>query len=311
MEFAQGLVSTSPFLVVLIGAVVGFLAGLVGVGGGTFMVPSLVYLLNVPIRIAIGTDLLQIVGTASSGAYRHFKQKTADPFLAFIILLGALLGGQIGAHTNKILPAHNISFIFGIMVLLVGIKFILSHIIKKYEKKGIKLLEKDLEYIKEEELKLLHFFVDMEHLPLKKRLLEYGIFQISHLNIKRVFHGETYTIDIPKAIITGLLVGFFSGLMGVGGGFVAVPLMVGLLGVPMHVAVGSSLIIVIGAASSGVIVYWEQGNVAPIMAGLLSLGGVVGAQIGAMASQKLPDIALRKIFGGLMLIIGLKMVGIF
>jgi len=259
LEFAQGLVSTSPFLVVLIGAVVGFLAGLVGVGGGTFMVPSLVYLLNVPIRIAIGTDLLQIVGTASSGAYRHFKQKTADPFLAFIILLGALLGGQIGAHTNKILPAHNISFIFGIMVLLVGIKFILSHIIKKYEKKGTKLLEKDLEYIKEEELKLLHFFVDMEDLPLKKRLLEHGIFQISHLNIKRVFHGETYTINIPKAIITGL----------------------------------------------------EQGNVAPIMAGLLSLGGVAGAQIGAMASQKLSDIALRKIFGGLMLIIGLKMVGIF
>lgn len=294
----------------LIGAGVGFLAGLVGVGGGTFMVPSLVYLLNVPIRIAIGTDLLQIIATATSGAYRHFKQKTADPFLALIILLGAILGGQVGAHTNRILPAHTISIIFGFMVLWVGIQFMLSHLIKKYEKKGMRFLEKDLERMKEEESKLLHFFVDVDHLLLKKKLLEHGVFQISHLNIKRVFHGENYTINIPKAVITGLLVGFFSGLMGVGGGFLAVPLMVGLLGVPMHVAVGSSLIVVIGAAASGVLIYWEEGNVAPVVALLLLIGGMVGAQIGAMASQKLPDITLRRIFGVLMIIIGLKMAGI-
>lgn len=309
MEFAHGLVDASPFLVVVIGAVVGFLAGLLGVGGGIFMVPSLVYLLNVPIRIAMGTDLLQIVATASSGAYRHFRQKTADPFLASIILLGAILGGQIGAHTNKILPAHTITLIFGFMVLLVGIKFIFSHIIKKYEKKALKVLEKDLELLKEES-KLLHVLVDAEHAPLKKKILEHGVFQISHLDIKRTFHGESYIINIPKGIIIGLLVGFSSGLMGVGGGFLVVPLMVGLLRVPMHVAVGSSLIIVIGTAASGGIVYWEQGNVAPLMAVLLFLGGMVGAHIGAIASQRLPDITLMRIFGALMLIIGLKMVGI-
>ncbi len=293
-----------------IGAGVGFLAGLVGVGGGTFMVPSLVYLLNVPIKIAMGTDLLQIVATGTSGAYRHFKQKTADLFLAFMILPGAILGGQIGAHTNKILPTHIITLIFAFMVLLVGIKFIFFHIIKKYERKALKVLEKDLEHIKEEESRLMHFLVDAEHTLLKKKILEHGVFQVSHLNIKRISHGETYTINIPKAIITGLLVGFSSGLMGVGGGFLAVPLMVGLLRVPMHVAVGSSLIIVVGAAASAAVVYWEHGNVAPIMAGLLLSGGMVAAQIGAIVSQRLSDITLRRIFGTLMLIIGLKMVGI-
>ncbi|WP_456475441.1 sulfite exporter TauE/SafE family protein [Candidatus Pyrohabitans sp.] len=299
MEFAQGLVNASPFLVVLIGAGVGFLAGLVGVGGGTFMVPSLVYLLNVPIKIAIGTDLLQILATASSGAYRHFKQKSADPLLALMILLGAVLGGQIGAHANKLLPGSTVSTIFGFMVLLVGVQFIFSHIIKKYEKRGIEALEREIDHIK-----LLQHFVKAGHTE------PHGVFQISPLNLKRVFHGDVYTINIPRAVLIGLVVGFFSGLMGVGGGFLAVPLMVGILGVPMHVAVGSSLIVVIGAAASGALVYWEQGNVAPAMAGFLLAGGILGAQAGAIASKKLPDITLRRIFGALMLIIGLKMTGI-
>jgi len=309
LEFVQGLVNASPLLVVLIGAGVGFLAGLVGVGGGTFMVPALVYLLNVPIKIAIGTDLLQIIATASSGAYRHFKQKTADPLLAATILLGAILGGQIGAHTNRLLPASTITLIFGFMVLWVGIQFLFSHIIKKYERKGMKVLMKDIEHIKEES-KLLRFFVDVEQPLLKKKFLEHGTFQMSHLNIKRIFHGEVYTINIPKAVIIGFLVGFFSGLLGVGGGFLAVPLMVGFLGVPMHVAVGSSLIVVIGAAASGALVYWGQGNAAPAMAVFLLVGGILGAQVGAVASQKLSDIALRRIFGALMLVIGLKMAGV-
>ncbi|NOZ77420.1 MAG: sulfite exporter TauE/SafE family protein [Euryarchaeota archaeon] len=259
---------------------------------------------------SIGTDLLQVIGTATSGAFRHFKQKTADPLLASIILVGAVLGGQVGAHTNKVLPAHTISLIFGVMVFWVGVQFMFSHLIKKYERKGMKVLEKDLAHIKEEEAKLLHFFFGVEHLELKRKLLEHGVFQVSHMDIRRVFHGENYTINVPKAVIVGLLVGFFSGLMGVGGGFLAVPLMVGLLGVPMHVAVGSSLIVVIGAAASGVLIYWGEGDVAPVMALLLLAGGTLGAQVGAVVSQKLPDITLRRIFGVLMLVIGLKMLGV-
>ena len=269
-----------------------------GVGGGTFMVPSLVYLLNVPIKIAIGTDLLQILATAGSGAYRHFRQKSADPLLAAMILLGALLGGQIGAHVNKLLPGATIATIFGIMVLLVGIQFLFSHIIKKYERRGMKALRGGMSHVK-----LLKDFAE-------RRESAHEVHQVSHLTLKRVFHGSVYTISIPRAVLIGLVVGFFSGLMGVGGGFLAVPLMVGILGVPMHVAVGSSLIVVIGAAASGALVYWEQGNVAPALAGLLLAGGVVGAQAGARASQKLPDITLRRIFGVLMLFIGLKMSGV-
>jgi hypothetical protein len=198
------------------------------------------------------------------------------------------------------------------MVLWVGVQFIFSHVIKGLERKGRKLLETDIELIKEEESKLLHFFAGAEHSLLKKNLIEHGVFQISHLNIKRVFFGETYIINIPKAVIAGLLVGFFSGLLGVGGGFLAVPLMVAFLGVPMHIAVGTSLIIVIGAAASGLIVYWEQGNVASATGALLILGGVPGAQMGAVVSRKLPDITLRRIFGALMIGIGAKMlVGAF
>lgn len=298
MEFG-GALEISPLAAVLLGAGVGFLAGLVGVGGGTFMVPSLVYLLNVPIRVAIGTDLLQILATAGSGAYRHFRQKTADPLLGAMILLGAVLGGQAGAHVNKLLPEQVVSDIFGVLVILVGVQFLLSHVIKKYERRALDAVKREL----------THFRL-LGHMPEWHLGDAHGVHQVSHLTLKRRFHGHEYTISIPKAVLVGLVVGFFSGLMGVGGGFLAVPLMVGVLGVPMHVAVGTSLVVVLGAAASGALVYLEEGLANPLLAAFLLAGGVPGAQAGAMASRRLPDITLRRIFGALMLIVGMKMLGV-
>lgn len=313
MEFILG-TTASPVEVIAIGLVVGFLSGLIGVGGGFLMVPSLVILLKVPIRMAIGTDLLQMVGTASSGAFQHYRQKTADPILAVFLLSGSLLGAQCGALSSNYVSASILKLFFGVILVGEAIRLLLGKKMKCMERQPLKILRKELEVIRREEaLVVKKVFGEGDHMTITEKMheIEHGLFQhLPPFRIERKFHGEFYVIDIPKTIGIGFLVGYLAGLLGVGGGFLMVPLLIGVLKIPIHVAIGTDLVQITGTAASGAIAHWMLGHVIPMLSLLLLVGGVIGAQIGARLSKKLPRITLKEILGILLFIVGLKMTGI-
>ena len=112
---------------------------------------------------------------------------------------------------------------------------------------------------------------------------------------------------ISVAIAIGLITGFLSGLVGVGGGFLLVPLMVLLLHVPIHKAIGTSLMGVVGFATSGVIRHWMIGHIDPSLVGILVTGGIFSAPLGAKASKKTSRQFLRKIFSALLLLFSFRL----
>lgn len=107
---------------------------------------------------------------------------------------------------------------------------------------------------------------------------------------------EVCKINVPISILIGSVAGFLSGLLGVGGGFILVPLMVLILKVPIHIAVGTSLVGVIGLAASGAMRHWMMGNVDLLLVGILAIGGVISSQLGAKATKRANAKQLRYIF---------------
>jgi uncharacterized membrane protein YfcA len=107
---------------------------------------------------------------------------------------------------------------------------------------------------------------------------------------------EVCKINVPMAILIGSVAGFLSGLLGVGGGFILVPLTVLILKIPIHIAVGTSLVNVMGLAASGAVRHWMMGNVNLLLVGILVIGGVISSQLGAMVTKRANAKQLRYIF---------------
>jgi uncharacterized membrane protein YfcA len=118
---------------------------------------------------------------------------------------------------------------------------------------------------------------------------------------------RSYGANLALALAIGATLGFLSGLLGVGGGFLLVPLMIIVLRTPPHVAVGTSLLQLVGVAALGAIGHWILGNLDVLLVGLLTSGGVIGAPIGAIVTRKLPAKTLKIIFSTLLIALAVKM----
>jgi hypothetical protein len=119
-------VMVSAIVPVLAGFLVGTMAGFFGVGGGIIMMPILVYVLGIPTVVAIGTDLFQMIFTASNATIAHAISGNIDYVLALLMIIGAVIGAQIGARSSKIIHGSQIRIVFGIIVLSVGVTLILK-----------------------------------------------------------------------------------------------------------------------------------------------------------------------------------------
>jgi len=255
------------------GVVVGFAAGLLGLGGGFIMTPvqymlytSMGLTTDMAIKLAFGTTLLVILPTAASGAWRH-SQKEAVWWKAAVTMGGfGLIGGFIGATLAAHLPGAALKVAFGGVYLAVAIRMLTAGP------------------------------VDVEREPRDNLWL-------------------WIACAIPIGIITGIL--------GIGGGVVAVPVMVLALRFKMHNAVATSLAMMIFTSTGGVIGYIINGIGVPDLPAyslgyvnmlswlLLAVSSVGMAQVGAMTAHKLPAKQLQYIFIALMFYMGLKMVGVF
>ena len=281
----------NSLLVFAYGILVRCVTGMLGAGGGTLIVPFLTLYLKLPIKTAIGTSLFQVTGIAASGAFQHYRYGSSDLKLALILIVSGSSMAFVGARFAQHVPNNILKAIFGIFVIMVALKFVRSGSGEAPAKSASPAGTSHISQI-------------LHHLD---RFLPVGMVTPIPLRIHRKTRIAEYTINLPMVFLLGGAVGFSSGLLGVGGGFLLVPGLV-FLGIPMKVAVGTDLTQIIASASVGTATYFLSGYVDPIIGTLLMAGGIVGTVIGTRLNKRLPTSTLKKVFGVLMVFVGLLMV---
>ncbi len=272
------------FLIVFIGMAVGALSGLFGVGGGFLMTPLLIFL-GIPPVVAVGTEAPHVLASSVSGVIAHWRKKTVDFKMGFFLLIGGVIGSTLGVNIFKILRSYDqidivIQILFVLFLGIIGFSMAFESArttIKSYRTTSSIRTK-------------LHQHSWIHGLPFK-------------LKFRR---SKLYISAIPPIII-GFFVGILSAMMGVGGGFIIIPAMVYILGMPTSVVVGTSLfqIIFVTANSTFFQAYLNQ-TVDIVLAALMILGGVIGAQIGVRIGSRLKAEYLRGLLAILVLAVCAK-----
>jgi uncharacterized membrane protein YfcA len=262
--------SVNVFLLLGMGAGVGFLSGMFGVGGGFLMTPLLIFI-GIPPAVAVGTEANQIVAASVSGVLAHWRRGNVDFKMGLVLLLGGLAGSTLGVMLFSFLRG------VGQIDLVISLCYVIFLGII-----GALMLYESARTIRRRKTapgqrRKLHQHTWVHGLPLKMR------FRRSKLYISAL---------MPFGV--GFLVGVLAAIMGVGGGFVMVPAMIYLLGMPTTVVIGTSLfqIIFVTANVTFLQAYANQ-TVDVFLALMLLIGAVIGAQFGARAGAKLHGEELR------------------
>lgn len=275
-------VSVNIFVLLGLGAMVGVLSGMFGVGGGFILTP-LLFFVGIPPTVAVATGANQIVASSFSGVLAHFKRRTVDLKMGMYLLVGGLAGAALGVKVfawltelGQIELIVTLTYVL-FLGLIGGMMFVESVNAIRNSKRKVAKRGKHHSWI--------------QHLPLKTR------FRVSRL----------YISVIPP-ITVGFLVGFLSAIMGVGGGFIMVPAMIYILGMPTKVVVGTSLFQIIFVAAYATIMHaYESQTVDAVLALLLIVSGVVGAQFGSVIGLKLKAEYLRVLLSLMVLVICIKL----
>ena len=262
-------ISVNIFLLIGLGTLVGILSGMFGVGGGFLMTP-LLFFIGIPPAVAVATEANQILASSFSGALAHLKRRAVDLKMGFILLLGGLLGASVGVYVFKLLKEIGqvellVTLCYVVFLGIIGsLMFFesLSVITKQDNPKIVRKVKR-------------HTWV--HRLPLKMR------FRTSNL----------YISAIPPFFI-GTFVGILAAIMGVGGGFIMVPAMIYIIGMPTKVVIGTSLFQIIFVTGFTTLMHATQNyTVDALLAILLIIGGVFGAQVGVRLGVKLKAEQLR------------------
>ena len=263
-------VSVNAFVLLGLGGIVGILSGMFGVGGGFLMTP-LLFFIGIPPAVAVATEANQIVASSFSGALAHLKRKTVDLKMGSILLIGGLLGAGIGIIIFNYLKG------LGQVDLLVKLCYVafLGIIGSLMFIESLRAILKTQGGSIPKKVRRPRGFA--QQLPFKTRFRTSGLY-----------------ISIIPPILVGLLVGILSAIMGVGGGFIMVPAMIYILGMPTKVVVGTSLFQIIFVTGFTTVLHATTNyTVDIVLAVLLLLGGVIGAQLGSQFGTHLKAEQLR------------------
>jgi uncharacterized membrane protein YfcA len=278
--------SASVPLLIGLGGLVGFLSGMFGVGGG-FLLTPLLMMIGIPATVAAASDANQIVAASTSGCYAHFREGNVDFKMGTVMLVSGLAGSGLGVQIIKLLRAMGeanfaITLVYVVMLGTIGSYMFAESVV-----------------------------------ALRGRRPKAGRPAPRPSTYRRVMQGLPLQVHFPRSKVTlsafvpaslGFLVGLLAAIMGVGGGFIMVPVMVYLLRMPMHVVVGTSLFQVLFTSMNVTLLQaYVNHTVDFILALILLLGSAVGAQIGARAGRRLNADQLKILMSVVVLVVMLKM----
>ncbi len=278
-------ISVDVFVLLGMGAAVGFLSGLFGVGGGFLMTPLLIFV-GVPPAVAVATEANQVVAASVSGVLAHMRRGNVDFKMGAVLLAGGLAGSGFGVWLYSVLRAVGqldvvIALSYVVFLGIIGSLMLIESvraILRKRRPGGT--------------IRKLHQHTWLHGLPFKMR------FRKSKLYISAL---------LPIGI--GFFVGILSAIMGVGGGFIMVPAMIYLLGMPTITVIGTSLFqIIFVTANVTFLQAVENQTVDVLLALILLTGSVIGAQFGSRLAGRLPGEQLRGLLALVVLAVGLKMI---
>ena len=278
-------ISADVFVLLGMGAGVGFLSGLLGVSGGFLMTPLLIFI-GISPAVAVASEANQVVASSVSGALAHWRRGNVDFRMGAVLLIGGFVGSSFGVLLYTLLRR------VGQLDLVIALCYVVFLGIIG----GLMLAESSRAILRRRRQGLpahkLHQHTWLHGLPLKMR------FRKSKLYISAL---------LPLAV--GFLVGILSAIMGVGGGFILVPAMIYLLGMPTAVVIGTSLFqIVFVTANVTFLQAVQNQTVDALLALILLTGAVVGAQFGSRLTGKIPGEQLRALLAVVVLAVGIKLV---
>lgn len=277
--------SVNLFLLLGMGAVVGFLSGMFGVGGGFLMTPLLIFV-GVPPAVAVGTEANQLVAASLSGVMAHWRRGNVDIRMGAVLVVGGVIGSGLGTWAFRALrEIGQIDFVItASFVLFLGSVGTVMLI----ESAGVMLRARRGGPVRRVRR---HFWA--HGLPLKMR------FPRSRLYVSAL---------LPLGM--GVFVGLLAAIMGVGGGFFLVPAMIYILGMPTAVVIGTSLFQIIFVAANVTVLHAITNQTVDVLLALILLAGaVVGAQLGTTVGSRLRGEQLRGLLAVLVLAVGARMLG--
>lgn len=273
-------------VILFFGAIVGFLSGLVGVGGGFLITPLLLFI-GVPPLVAVATGAAQIVGTSASGSYAHWRLGNIDFRMAFVLLVGSWTGGAVGVHIAQVLEAGGhfgtiVTFLYVGLLGIVGASMLIESLNALRGSSKTKATKSEGKTGQGGWMTQLPLQVD---------------FPVSQLKLSLI---------VP--VIIGFGVGILTSLMGVGGGFIMVPVMIYLLRMPTKVVVGTSLFqLLFTTAEVSILQAGVNHAVDPFLALVLVIGSALGTQWGTKLGSRLPGEQLRLILALVVVAVAVKM----
>ena len=278
--------SVNAAVIVALGLGVGVLSGLFGVGGGFLTTPLLIFY-GIPPTVAAASAASQVTGASVSGVFAHFRRGGVDVAMGGVMVAGGMVGSILGAGVFRWLQTTGqidivISLLYVILLGSIG-----------------GLMMRDA-------IRTLRAARQPGSVPTATARRHHPL--VAALPLRWRFYGSGLYISPLAPLLLGIVTGVLTVLLGVGGGFVMVPAMIYLLGMSTRVVVGTSLFQILFVTAATTLVHAVTTKAVDIvLAALLLLGSVVGAQLGARLAQKLKPDYLRLLLAALVLIVGLRL----
>lgn len=267
---------------IVVGLLVGMLSGLLGIGGGTILVPVFKLGFGLPAIVSTATSMFTIIPTSISGAITHIRNRTCIPKLGVVAGIGGAVTSPLGVFLASVSPDW---------AIMVAAALVIAYSATTIFRKALQLQRAQRENLP---ATVTSPASDAAAVPPEPSLAE----------ITASLTGKT----MGKGAMIGVCAGIFSGYVGVGGGFIMVPLFMQLIGTPMKLTSGTSLIAVMILAIPGTITQALMGNVNWIAGVFVALGAIPGAIIGSKLIERVPELQLRYIFSGFLIIASIMLI---
>jgi len=275
--------SVNALFIIVLGGIVGILSGMFGVGGGFLTTPLLIFY-GIPPTVAVASATTQITGASVTGVMAHARRGGVDLKMGAITVVGGMFGSLVGAAIFRALQASGqIDVVIGFLYVL-----LLGYI-------GVLMLKDSLTAIG-----VIKTTAPVERARHNK--------WVASLPLRWRFYSSGLYISPLAPLALGFGAGVLTMLLGIGGGFILVPAMIYLLGMPARVVIGTSLAIILCISAGSTMTHaLTTRSVDIVLAGLLLIGGVVGAQYGAVLATRMKPDYLRLALAIVILLVGVRM----